>query len=92
MNENDNFSFLLQLRRKIILGIVTIDSIKLSILSELLNLEIDLLAIDYTLGNIDLIGSLCAYLDTHQEPSFMTDEEFMTIIMKTREKYVTIIS
>lgn len=91
MNKNDNFSFLLQLRRKIIIGIVAIDSIKPSILSELLNLEIDLLAIDYTLGDMDLIKSLCIYLEAHQAPSFITDEEFIAIIKKTQEKYITII-
>lgn len=91
MNENDKLSFLLHLRRKIIRRTATIDSIKLSIVSELLNLEIDLLAIDYNLGDMDLINTLCVHLDTHQAPSFMTDEKFMAIIKKTQEKYITII-
>lgn len=89
--QNEKLSLLIQLRKNILRKTVSIYSLKSSTIYALLNFEIDLLEIDYELGNMDLIGSLCKCLDARRDTPKMSHEEFVSILKKTRDKYITII-
>lgn len=89
--KKNKLSYLIQLRNKILQKVILIESLPLSILFDLLNFEIELLDIDYNLGNMDLIDLICESINKHQVPSKLTDDEFMRIIERCKNEHVTIV-